>query len=79
MDKYAALHTPKKQPAEPNPLKFAGFGLELCGVSGLLGYGGYWADQKFEHQWPWLMVIGLTAGFVGMLVLLLKETGHWRN
>ncbi|MBN1436517.1 MAG: AtpZ/AtpI family protein [Sedimentisphaerales bacterium] len=79
MDKYAGLHSPKGKPVYSGAFRFASFGLELCGVSGLLGYGGYWADQKLSHSWPWLMVIGIAMGFLGVMVLLLKETGHWRK
>jgi len=58
-------------------MRWVSYGIELSGVVSLFSYGGYWADQKLHHEWPWLM---MTLGFlaiVGMLVQLFKETNIW--
>lgn len=60
-------------------MRWIGFGIELVGVMGLFGYGGYRADQKLEHKVPWLMLVGMLIAFVGMMVQLFKETAKWRK
>ena len=64
----------------PKPtIRLMGFGIELAGVMALFGYGGYWADQKLGHDWPWVMSVGLIVAFVGMMYRLFKETADWRK
>ena len=65
--------------SEGSPWRWAGFGMELCGVMAIFGYGGYALDGYWDHGWPWLMVVGLTVGLVGMTYLLLKETLGWHR
>ena len=67
-----------REPPKPK-IRLMGFGVELAGVMALFGWGGYWADQKLGHSWPWLMSGGLIVAFVGMMYRLFKETADWRK
>lgn len=60
-------------------LRWMGFGIEFVGVLAIFSYAGWWADQKLEHDWPWLMLIGFAAAFTGMMYLLYKETTDLRK
>ena len=56
-----------------------GFGIEFVGVLAIFAYAGWWADEKLNHDWPWLMLIGFGIGFTGMIYLLYKETSGLRK
>ena len=60
-------------------LRWMGFGLEFVGVLAIFSYGGWWLDQKMDHEFPWLMMIGFGIGFTGMMYLLYKETTNLRK
>ena len=60
-------------------LRWMGFGIEFVGVLAIFSYGGWWADRKLGHQWPWLMVVGFGVAFIGMMYLLYKETSDLRK
>lgn len=57
---------------EPNPWRYAGVGLELVAVVGVLMGIGYLLDQKFETE-PWCMLTGALLGIVGGLYNLVKD------
>ena len=56
-----------------------GYGIEFMAVLGIFTWAGHWADKRFGHEFPWLMVIGFMVAFVGMLYLLVKESGSLRK
>ncbi len=60
-------------------LRWMGFGLEFVGVLAIFSYGGWWLDQQYEHEFPWVMIIGFGLGFTGMMYLLYKETINLRK
>jgi F0F1-type ATP synthase assembly protein I len=53
--------------------KWAGFGIEFCGVLGIFCYIGYKLDQHLNSS-PWFLLTGFFVGFAGMLYMVLKET-----
>ncbi|MCK4627996.1 MAG: AtpZ/AtpI family protein [Sedimentisphaerales bacterium] len=63
---------------EGESMRWVGFGVEFIGVLGVFTYAGYWADRTLQTS-PWLMIIGMSIAFVGMIYLLFKETAHWRK
>ena len=67
-----------KADEDRNSMRWMGFGIEFIGVLGIFAYGGYWGDKKYDTA-PWLMVLGIVVGFVGMMYLLYKETAQWRK
>ncbi len=75
----------KESPEEKEPFKdrkamrWMGYGIEFMGVLAIFTYAGWWADEKLEHSWPWLMLIGFGISFVGMMYLLYKETADLRK
>jgi len=60
-------------------MRWMGFGIEFVGVLAIFAYAGWWADEKLNHDWPWLMLIGFGIGFTGMIYLLYKETSGLRK
>ena len=55
--------------------RWMGYSVEFIGVIGLFTWLGYLADQKFQTSGPWWLLTGFFVAFVGMIYLLLKETG----
>ena len=55
--------------------RWIGYSVEFIGVIGLFMWFGYLADEKFQTSGPWWMLTGFFVAFVGMIYLLLKETG----
>jgi F0F1-type ATP synthase assembly protein I len=53
--------------------KWAGFGIEFCGVLAVFCYIGYKLDQWLNSS-PWFLLVGFFLGFAGMLYLVIKET-----
>lgn len=39
----------------------------------VLGYAGWWLDQKFRHTTAWFSLLGVTLGFAAGVVALLKS------
>jgi F0F1-type ATP synthase assembly protein I len=62
----------------PGGLRWMSFGIELAGVVAIFVYGGYLADGYFGTR-PWLMIVGLSVSFIGMIYQLFKETKKWRQ
>ena len=60
-------------------LRWMGFGLEFAGVLAIFSYAGWWADEKLDHEWPWLLLVGFGIGFIGMMYHLYKETASLRK
>ena len=59
-------------------MRWMSFGIEFVGVMGIFTFAGYWADERLGTK-PWLMIVGLVVGFIGMTYLLFKETANWRK
>ena len=59
-------------------MRWLSYGIEFIAVLAIFTFFGYWADKKYNTE-PWLMVTGLTIGFIGMIYLLFKETEKWRK
>jgi len=53
--------------------KWAGVGVEFCGVMALFSYFGYKLDEYFKTS-PWLLVTGFFIGFAGMLYILIRRS-----
>jgi len=56
-----------------NPFRWLGFGIEFAVLMGGLGYGGYWADQKLGHRFPWLLLLGVAVAFAVMMLQVFQE------
>ena len=56
-------------------LRWYSYGLEFVGVIALFSWLGHLADEKFQTSGPWWLLTGFFVAFVGMIYLLLKETG----
>ena len=68
------LDKPKPK-SDRESYRWMGYSVEFIGVIGLFMWFGYLADQKFQTSGPWWMITGFFVAFVGMIYLLLKETG----
>lgn len=55
-----------------NPWKFAGVGIELVGVVGVMMFAG-WSFDQWRGTTPWGMVVGAVVGIVGGLYNLVKD------
>ena len=64
--------------SSPQPYRWMSFGIELAGVVGLFMWLGHLADQKLQTSGPWWLLTGFFVAFVGMIYLLLKETGSFK-
>ena len=64
-----------KRKSDREGYRWMGYSVEFIGVIGLFMWFGYLADQKFHTSGPWWMLTGFIVAFVGMIYLLLKETG----
>ena len=53
-------------------MRWAGVGIEFCGVLGIFCYLGYRLDEALNTS-PWLLVVGFFMGFAGMLYILIKQ------
>lgn len=53
--------------------RWAGFGLEFCGVLAICCFLGYKLDQRLNSS-PWFLLVGFLVGFAGMLYIIIKET-----
>jgi F0F1-type ATP synthase assembly protein I len=58
--------------------RWAGLGLEFCGVVGLFCYIGYKIDEKLKTS-PWFMLAGFALGFIGMMYIIIKDAWKDRN
>ncbi|MBI1371421.1 MAG: hypothetical protein GC159_01480 [Phycisphaera sp.] len=56
----------------PNPMKFAGIGLELAGVIAVLTWIGYGVDRWLDSA-PWGLIGGALIGIVGGLYNVIKD------
>jgi F0F1-type ATP synthase assembly protein I len=64
-----------KRKSDREGYRWMGYSVEFIGVIGLFMWLGYLADQKLQTSGPWWMLTGFIVAFVGMIYLLLKETG----
>ena len=55
--------------------RWMGYGVEFIGVIGLFMWLGHLADEKFQTSGPWWLLTGFFVAFIGMIYMLLKETG----
>ena len=53
-------------------LRWAGVGIEFCGVLGVFCYLGYKLDEALDTS-PWFLLAGFFVGFLGMLYVLIKQ------
>ena len=52
--------------------RYAGVGVQFAATIGVFALGGYWLDAKLETG-PWLMIVGVFAGFaLGLTSLIYK-------
>ena len=58
--------------------RWAGIGIEFCGVLGIFCYLGYRLDEALNTS-PWLLLAGFFVGFLGMLYMLIKQAWPTRR
>ena len=58
--------------------RWAGIGIEFCGVVVVFCAMGYWLDQKLDTS-PWLLLTGFFIAFVGMFYNIWKQTRNLRQ
>jgi F0F1-type ATP synthase assembly protein I len=52
--------------------RYAGVGLQFGAAILVFAFGGWWLDGKLGTD-PWLLIVGVFAGFAGGLYSLLKK------
>ena len=65
---------PNRQKLKPynQALKYTGLGFQLAATLGIMGWLGYWIDNRLGTL-PLFLVILLLAGLFGSIYLLLKS------
>ena len=53
-------------------MRYAGTGLTFALTILVLGFVGWWLDERLGTR-PWLMILGILAGFVGGLISMVKR------
>ena len=61
-----------------NYFRWAGIGIEFCGVLAVFCYMGYKLDEALGTG-PWLLVTGFFVGFVGMLYIIIKQAWNMQR
>lgn len=56
----------------PQLYQFAGLGLQFAVTILVFGALGYWLDTRLGTR-PWLMIVGVFAGFAGGLLSLIRR------
>lgn len=52
--------------------RWLGFGIEFCGVIGIMCYLGFKLDQ-YLNTGPWLLLVFFFLGFSGMMYITVKD------
>jgi F0F1-type ATP synthase assembly protein I len=56
----------------PQPLQYAGLGLQFALTFLAMGGVGWWLDRKLGTE-PWLMVLGIFVGAAGAFISLIHR------
>ncbi len=52
--------------------RYAGLGIQFAGALVVFGAIGWWLDRKLGTE-PWLMIVGIFAGFFGGMISIVKQ------